>query len=217
MNLSPGGLCVILLQGVGEQKVPQWYERVTGIIAIPAAMVGCAYSYLLIRKTQLESRKLEIEISEKSTNPKLTSATEDLSRVVSESAQAVTQTLVNRRYSVLVLRYVVLELTLSIYSGLTAPLNWVGSLFGGVLLAALQSLRILTHARFEPRALTIFPLAVAGTESIASVLVSIGYWAIFFALGWPLFKEVNAVLGIDLKEYSPRAMLHTIRRLKKRQ
>ena len=41
---------------------PHWYEQATGILAIPAAVIGCAYSYLLIKKTQLESRKLELEI-----------------------------------------------------------------------------------------------------------------------------------------------------------
>ncbi len=46
-------------------KSPEWYEVIGGILAIPAAVLGLAYSYILIRKTRLESRKTELEIREK--------------------------------------------------------------------------------------------------------------------------------------------------------
>ena len=54
-----------LLQGGTAPKPPAWYEVVVGVIAIPAALVGLAYSYVLVRKTRLESRKTEPEIREK--------------------------------------------------------------------------------------------------------------------------------------------------------
>ena len=48
-----------------ESKAPQWYEITTGILAIPAAIIGLAYSFILIRKTRHEVKKTELEILEK--------------------------------------------------------------------------------------------------------------------------------------------------------
>ena len=44
------------------EKVHQWYEVVGGILAIPVAIFGLAYSYILLTKTRLEVRKTELEI-----------------------------------------------------------------------------------------------------------------------------------------------------------
>jgi len=45
-----------------------WWQVVTGIIDIPAAVVGLIYTYRLSAKTRLESRKLQLEILEKEGN-----------------------------------------------------------------------------------------------------------------------------------------------------
>src|SRR5579872_33359 len=46
-------------------RPPEWYEVVTGIMAIPLTLVGGVYSWALIRKTNLEARRTELEIQEK--------------------------------------------------------------------------------------------------------------------------------------------------------
>ena len=30
-------------------------------------------------------------------------------------------------------------------------------------------------------------------------LPKVGFWIVFFALAWPLFKDINATLGLDLR------------------
>src|SRR5260221_7123073 len=40
---------------------PEWWEIVTGVLAIPAAILGLAYSYVLIQKTRYETPKLQAE------------------------------------------------------------------------------------------------------------------------------------------------------------
>jgi hypothetical protein len=42
-----------------------WYKIATGVIAIPTAMLGLLFSYRLLRKTNLETKKLQLEIDEK--------------------------------------------------------------------------------------------------------------------------------------------------------
>src|SRR5258708_32839631 len=51
---------------------PEWWEIVTGVLAIPATILGLAYSYVLIQRTryeipkiQAETEKLALEIREK--------------------------------------------------------------------------------------------------------------------------------------------------------
>lgn len=48
-----------------EAKEPSWWEEVTGIIAIPAAIIGLIYGVILIKKESLEIRKNQREIQEK--------------------------------------------------------------------------------------------------------------------------------------------------------
>jgi hypothetical protein len=91
---------------------PHWYEQVTGVIAIPAAIVALAYSYLLIRKTQLESRKLELEIgiaerTEKSAVDRQLPPTGERSVHDVHRLESIAETLANRRYFILILRSVV--------------------------------------------------------------------------------------------------------------
>ncbi|MEM9090951.1 MAG: hypothetical protein AAGC93_19665, partial [Cyanobacteria bacterium P01_F01_bin.53] len=42
-----------------------WWQIVTGILAIPAAIFGVPSAYWLSQKARLETRKLQIEILEK--------------------------------------------------------------------------------------------------------------------------------------------------------
>jgi len=47
-----------------------WYKVVTGILAISGAIVGLIIFFNVLRKTTLESRKLELEIRKKIETPK---------------------------------------------------------------------------------------------------------------------------------------------------
>jgi hypothetical protein len=160
---------------------------------------------LLIRKTQLESRKLEYEIAEKARSAQFPSLPSVMTseEALSGSSTAIAETLINRRYSIILLRYVVLELALSIYRGITVPLQWLESL-------AIGGLYIVSGGHFLDTRVSI---VLAGTQTVAATLVDIGYWLVFLVLGWPLFKDVNAALGIRLNEYSPVALIKSIRTL----
>jgi hypothetical protein len=53
---------LFLLQAIPTlTRQPYWYEIVAGILAIPFVSISIALSYLLIKKTRIEQKKLELE------------------------------------------------------------------------------------------------------------------------------------------------------------
>src|SRR6516162_2445302 len=179
-----------------------WYEQVSGVIAIRAGLIGLAYAYLLLRKTRLESQKLEYEIGEKTRSALSTEKPEVVAEASHPTIEAVTQTLINQRYSVLLLRYVVMELTLRIYKGLTTPISWLSGFAATGVTYALKG--VDAHlSRF------IVAATLMSVTNLSSIVVDIGYWCLFIVLGWPLFKDANSALGIQLSEYSPHVRAST--------
>src|SRR5579864_3199307 len=73
MLIKPLIIATLLLQEAGngtapkptKSEPPQWYEVVTGVIAIPAGLLGLVYAHAVYQKTKRESRKLDLEIAEK--------------------------------------------------------------------------------------------------------------------------------------------------------
>jgi len=53
----------LLLQASGASM--PWWQVISGVLAIPATMLGLVYTYRLYQKTHLEMRRLELEITEK--------------------------------------------------------------------------------------------------------------------------------------------------------
>ncbi|WP_420335555.1 hypothetical protein [Roseibium sp.] len=46
-------------------KEPIWYEYIVGILGIPATILAIVYSYIVIKKDSIETRKTKLEIIEK--------------------------------------------------------------------------------------------------------------------------------------------------------
>jgi len=55
-------IAIAVLSAAEPAKAPEWWEVAGGIIAIPVALIGLVLTWVLIRKTHLESRKTELEI-----------------------------------------------------------------------------------------------------------------------------------------------------------
>lgn len=51
-----------VLSAAEPARAAEWWEVAGGIIAIPVALIGLVLTWVLIRKTNLESRKAELEI-----------------------------------------------------------------------------------------------------------------------------------------------------------
>lgn len=173
-----------------ETELPQWYEAATGIIAIPAALIGLPYAYLLIGKTRLESQKIKLdnqktklEILEKQHQ------LDQLDEPTLEQANAIE--LIDRTHEtrlalLLVVRFIVLFLLISAFGVIDDSFSLF---FTSVMFGAIQIM---------PDSFSGWPLVlVFFVQKIPNIL----YWILFFSLSWPLFKDANAFLGIDVKSF----------------
>jgi hypothetical protein len=187
------GLTLIAFPSIAAEppKQPQWYEIATGVLAIPAALIGLAYSYLLLKKTRLESRKTELEIAEKE---RALAEVRDTSQVATQ----VIQSSENRLLLLLLLRFVVLYLLLQ---GWGLVEDFFELVFAGIFVGAQK----------------LFSLSFNGWEVVPLValqkLPKVVYWLFFFGLGWPLFKDVNRAMGINVREFLRVSSLKDIQKL----
>lgn len=168
-----------------DNHPPQWWQVASGVLAIPAALLGIIYSYFLLKKTRLESRKTELEIREKEGQLRNIAAGDP------ELAQRLLEPVVNARLGqLLILRFIILYLTLKAWTLLETlvTLSIKGAAIGLVTLLG-------EGEGFELEKWFLLPFLVLTN------LPEAGYWLIFFLLGWPLFKDVNGVLGLDLRDF----------------
>jgi hypothetical protein len=116
-----------------------WYKVITGIISIPAAILGLIVALNVIKKTTLESRKLELEIRQKQTEFSETRdvlpSAEQLARPVGESQRAL----------LLVLRFVILQLAIMLWKVVPTAIGYLLNLspMCYILCSALISLKNL--------------------------------------------------------------------------
>ena len=166
-----------------EESVKQlhWWQYVTGIIAIPAGIMGLFYSFVLIRKTRLEARKTELEIHEKEKELRTIVESGDLSR------ELVTPLLQSQRVLPLLLRFVLLSVALLLWGLLDQVYGWV---FSGTFFAVQQ----VANAEMDfSNMWVIIPVVLLRN------LPDIGEWIIILGLGLPLFREITSLLGINVR------------------
>lgn len=163
-------------------KETRWWEVTTGIIAIPAAIVGLIYSVVLIKKTRVEVKKTELEIREKETAlGKVTPAEPSLAHAL------ITPIFEAKHVQLLLLRFVLLYVTLSLWA---LAEDAFSLLVGGAYLGAQK----LAASHFESDNLwLVIPLL------LISKLPKLGELAILLGIGLPLFRDVSAALGVDLR------------------
>ncbi len=171
----------LVMAADAASKSPQWYEVVVGIIAIPAAILGLAYSYILIKKTKLESRKTELEIKEKE------QALNDIGEVESAQARAIIEPIVSDKiWKLLLLRFALLYVTLKLWDLISSVFTF---LMGGMFLGAKQ---VTDNMKVDENWI-VWPFY------LLSNLPQIVTWLIVLGIGWPLFKDLNTYLQIDIK------------------
>jgi hypothetical protein len=186
--LVVGSASVVAAQG-GEAGAGSeaWYKVVTGVIGIPAAVVALAIAVKVLRKTTLESRKLELEIVEK----QKTLGEEFAKQGLQDFAKPIGDT---QRALLLVVRFAVLELTLRLWAIVPAAF---GQLTGSVPY-------VLFFIGGEPMMERLGTLsapvmgALAATKAI-DLAFDVVYWSIVFGFGWPLLKDTCTFLGIEIK------------------
>jgi hypothetical protein len=184
-----------------EPKPPQWYDVITGVLAIPAALIGLAYSYLLIKKTRLEARKTELD--SRKTELEILEKEHELAqfgpepRIVPSVSAAAVPAHENRLFLLLLLRFVVLSLILSAWGVIEDTFS---ILFAGIVIGVQQLFSV------NPSGWSVIPFV------ILQKLPKIAYWLVFFSLAWPLFKDTNSALGINVKSFLKVSSLREMNR-----
>jgi len=165
-----------------------WYKVAAGIIAIPAAMLGLLVSWNMMKKTRMETRKLELEITEKQ-KAILTGASP------AEKLEILAAPLGHSRLALLiVVRFVLLDLTLRLWAFVPAVFSAITALITGAIYGVIwlvQPEELTGNTSF----VVVLAMLPAGLRSIFSLVT----WAILIGFGWPLFKDTCAFLNIPIK------------------
>lgn len=168
---------------------PAWWEGVTGIIAIPAGVLGLFYTWALIRKTMVETTRTEIEIQEKQSTlaGQLAQASAELPAT---PAELIAEPIVHgQRVQVLVVRLIVFLVVLEVWNLAGAVVSVVGS-------NGLQAL--FRSGEVGPG---VPSPATGALEVLLAVLLAVpqvGRWLVVLGLGWPLLLDALAVANIDI-------------------
>jgi len=172
--------CRIHIPAWSADRPPQWYEVGAGIISIPAALIGLAYSYILIKKTRLEARKVELEIAEKEEQIRTLTGRQPPESFAFASQEPSRIPLIG----ILLLRFALLYIVVVSW-GLVEDVWQI--LFGGVIASA-QSLWNISLSGW-----IVIPLIMV--QKAPKVL----FWVLFGAMALPLFKDINSALGLDVR------------------
>lgn len=163
-----------------------WWQVAAGILAIPTAVLGLVYTFHLMKKSRLESRKIELEIEEKEvalqnikagTQPATGSTTEE--RFTELVAQPL---LAGRRVQEILLKFVMLFLIL---------LAWriVDQLFGLVRNVVGLGLGLAYSGLGEdPPAYVEIPLIVIMT--LVREIPTLAFYLVLVGVGGPIFIAI---------------------------
>jgi hypothetical protein len=175
MNIIP-----ILAAEPGPIQSPHWWEIIGGIIAIPTGLIGLFSSWVLIQKTRLENVKLTKELENEKPKPS------------EHRGQAKAVALYRlRTIPYLLLRYVLLQLVLSMW-------GCFSDVYGFLLEGIGMGFALAAQHWFEHGS-EMYELWLFVPYKCLTFLPTIGHWLIFFGIGLPLFRDANALIGIDLK------------------
>lgn len=164
-----------------SSQPPPWWKVATGIIGVPAALLGLYYTYRLAEKTRLESLKLQRELQDEALiEPEAAIAAPAATLSPIKARMIVTRT------QEFFIRYIILELAARAWGAIASIITPLISLSTNVL---------ANSASFREHDVIRYSL-YAGVSYVSSI----GYIAIFILIGWPLLRDICRSLGITPRE-----------------
>jgi hypothetical protein len=175
----------------GESNAAQpWWKIATGILAVPAALLGLYYTYRLSEKTRLESKKLQRELEREARQ-----ISEDETSEVLPS-QSLAAPLRNRiivtRTQDFIVRYIILELAARAWGAVTALVSPLINLCTNIYFTSSAYRNAMRGPGSEWFRYVVY--------TFESYFTSFGYVLLFLLIGWPLLKDISTSLGITPKD-----------------
>lgn len=187
-------LLIIFLQALPNlSRQPYWYEVIAGVLAIPFIIVSIAYSYVLVKKTRiesqkfkaeqeklrLESEKIALEIQEKKQTLGVTEAAGESqsAQVIERIVQPLTE---GRDVQYIILRFILLFLVtraIALISVLTDALS-----------EAVRSIALYFDSNFVSAPIIFI-------ASLIEIFPILGIVTFTLLIGIPLFRDVNKIVG----------------------
>jgi hypothetical protein len=156
-----------------------WYQTIATGLGIPAALLGALISWNLIKKTRLESKKLDLEIKEKEAALKAATTSEE--RIITLS-----HPIFDVRLGILILiRYVMFDLIMNFWSLVPNLISYTIRLFA-------------IEEAVRENWWSAFLIYIAAPQALRMVY-DIIYWIPVFGIGLPLLKDTCIFLNIPMK------------------
>ncbi len=162
------------------EQSPEWYEIVVGIISIPAGIFGLVYSFFIIKKVNLESKKIELEILEK--NKIISDEKEQIS--IDKKTTSVLKT---NQLNSIILKFILLCLILLSWGVFTQIFTFIT---GGMYIFSDKIFGI------EDKNEWYYLLPFYIIQQMPKII----NYLIIIIVGVPLIKEINNYLNITLKD-----------------
>jgi hypothetical protein len=165
-----------------EQSPTHWWQIVSGILAIPTAIGTLIFGLATLKKTRLESKKIELELREKE------ASIANMPGVAASGAHEIAQSLVNplidnNRVNYLILRFVVIFLLLQFWQIFEKLFALVGT---GTVLTLQQ----------------VFKISVEGLPMLLyfslSQVVQFSWIVLVLVLGLPLYRDISTHIGFRI-------------------
>jgi hypothetical protein len=195
---------LILAQASGVAT--PWWQLITGILAIPAALLGLVYTYRLYQKTHLEMRRLELEIIEKERQLQIPPVVKTTRVRKRQRAQKINFETMFRRERLIVRSYIVFIITSLVSIGFAWILpqpyasdnsfHWTTT--GGILL--LVGTVVLISSKYLKKKSPWFVSAIVITTFLLTVLFvfSYQYFRAQYVVRLPEYGGIELVTGTTL-------------------
>lgn len=193
-----GWPALALAQASDGTKSLHWWEAVTGILAIPAAIIAMVYSVVFIQKTRIEARKneaeirkLELEIKEKTLA--LTKPDEGSAAVLAPISELADISVRSQAGNLIIIRFIFLLLIITLVNVIDAVVRMVG---GFLMLLAMAVFGSNFNGAELPEPVI---MAVAIILERWSDVVSV---AVLILFGLPILRDAGALLGVPVRPRS---------------
>ncbi len=174
---------MFILAEAAPTTPPQWWQVAAGIIAIPAGVIGLVYSWFLVQKTRLETAKLAAEIAEKVKAAQ--TATE-----ASPAGQTTREAVLQATVPLLILRYVLMHLLWTLWGYASGAITF---LLQGIGLGIYYGVGHKDLSNISSMWMIIPGLIVGKIGWVGDIFI-------FMAVGWPLFKDLNAIFNVNVRK-----------------